>query len=133
MSECKKLGTVKRGPACGCVNEDACVLDVQDGQWPYDPSIEDTLDVNPQNEQPLAGWTLVKPHGIKVHQRTFGVTAQESDLFTLDVIEEMWQAKKDDALERLLEDNGLKLTYDTFYDQIADQHMGRWTLEEVTT
>lgn len=130
MPECRKLGTVRHGPACGCP-DNACILDVQDGQWPHDSSIEDTLDTNLENEKALSSWVLVKPHGVKVHQRAFTVPAL--DRLDPEVLEEAWQAAKDAALARLLEDNGLQVTYDQYFDQQADQQMGRWTLEEVIT
>ena len=127
MAECRKLGTVKHGPACGCP-DGHCVLDIHDGQWPYDSSIEDTLDNNLEGERPLAAWTLVKP-GLKVHQRVFSVA---NIRVVADHYELVWQAEKDKALKTLLEDNGFHLTFDTYSEEASDAVFGRWTLEETT-
>jgi len=134
MPECRKLGTVHHGPACGCP-ENACVLEADDQQWPYSPdavegSVDDTLDENLENERPLESWTLQRPGAVKLHQRSFSVPPVAPA--TEEEAESMWQASKDAALYALLEDNGLRVTYDQYFDQIADRMMGRWTLEETS-
>ena len=134
MPECRKLQNFV-GPACGCP-EHTCVLEIDDQQWPYDPnalqgSIDDTLDENLEGEMPLVGWTLVKPHGIKLHQRTFSLSRSRS--VSAEDPDKEWEEEKLVCLKELLENNGFKLTFDTYTEPAVDAIFGRWTLEEVTT